>query len=139
MEELRLAAFEELMEVELARGQLPVAELERLVTEHPLRERLRGQLMTALYRGGRQAEALAAYRQGREALMDQLGLEPSPALRRLETEILRHELPVTTEPRGVPLARPLAEARQSADRRPSRRARARARRTGRRRSRSSCW
>ncbi len=112
LEELRLAAFEELMEVELARGQLPVAELERLVTEHPLRERLRGQLMTALYRGGRQAEALAAYRQGREALMDQLGLEPSPALRRLETEILRHELPVTTEPRGVPLARPLAEARQ---------------------------
>jgi predicted ATPase len=100
------------MEVELARGQLPVAELERLVAEHPLRERLRGHLMTALYRGGRQAEALAAYRQGREALMDQLGLEPCPALRRLETEILRHELPVTTAPRGVPLARPLVEARR---------------------------
>ena len=83
MEELRLAAFEELMEVELARGHLPVAELERLVAEHPLRERLRGQLMTALYRGGRQADALAAYHQGREALMDatRAGAEPgaSPA------------------------------------------------------------
>ena len=113
LEELRLAAFEELMEVELARGHVPVAELERLVAEHPLRERLRGQLMTALYRGGRQAEALAAYHQGREALMDQLGLEPSPALRRLEGEILRHELRVATEPRGVPLARPLVEAREA--------------------------
>ena len=105
-------ALEELMDAELGLGRLPVAELERLVGEFPLRERLRGQLMTALYRGGRQADALAAYRHGREALMDELGLEPSPALRQLENEILRHELPVTTEPRRVPLARPLAEVRE---------------------------
>lgn len=90
LEELRLTALEELMEAQLTQGRRPVAELERLVAEHPLRERLRAQLMLALHRSGRQPEALAAYRAGRDALMAELGLEPSPALRRLELDVLRH-------------------------------------------------
>src|SRR5205823_5198281 len=68
-----------------------VAELERLVAEHPLRERLRGQLMLALYRAGRQAEALEAYQATRRALVDELGIEPSPALQELEKAILRQD------------------------------------------------
>ena len=67
-------------------------ELEALVQQHPLRERLRGQLMLALYRAGRQAEALAEYRAARRALVDDLGLEPSSELRALERAILCHEL-----------------------------------------------
>ena len=65
-----------------------VGELERSVREHPLRERLCGQLMLALYRSGRQADALQAYRDARRELLDGLGLEPGPALRDLEGAIL---------------------------------------------------
>ena len=80
-----------------------VPELERLVAEHPLRERLRGQLMLALYLSGRQAEALEAYRQGQRLLADELGLEPGEELRRLEKAILAHDpelAAVTPEPRA---------------------------------------
>ena len=101
MEELRTTAREELIEseLELGRHAQVVSELEALVAENPLRERLRGQLMLALYRSGRQAEALEAYRGARETLVDELGIEPSPELQRLEQSILRHdpelELPQT--------------------------------------------
>ena len=93
LEEMRTAAREELIEAELELGRHSalVGELETLVTEHPLRERLRGQLMLALYRSGRQVEALEAYRRARETLVDELGIEPSPDLQRLEQSILRHD------------------------------------------------
>ena len=68
-----------------------VGELERLIAEHPLRERLRGQLMLALYRSGRQAEALAAYQAARSTLVEELGIEPGPALQELERAILRQD------------------------------------------------
>ncbi len=93
--ELRLALEEERAEAELAlghHGEL-VRDLEALVREHPLRERLRGQLMLALYRSGRQAEALETYRLGRTALVDTLGVEPSPLLQQLHASILRQEAP----------------------------------------------
>jgi DNA-binding SARP family transcriptional activator len=93
LEELRLAALEQRVEADLAGGGQTelVAELEALVAEHPLRERFRVQLMLALYRAGRQAEALEAYQAARRALVDELGIEPSPALQELERSILRQE------------------------------------------------
>jgi YVTN family beta-propeller protein len=93
LEELRLAALEERIEVDLAlaRHQAIVGELEPLTRRHPLRERLRGQLMLALYRCGRQAEALEAYQQFRRALSEQLGLDPGPGLQQLELAILRRD------------------------------------------------
>jgi YVTN family beta-propeller protein len=93
LEELRLAATEEWMEAGLERGldaEL-VPELERLAADHPLRERLRGQLMLALYRSGRQAEALDAYQAGRDAMVEDVGLEPAPALKELQAAILRQD------------------------------------------------
>jgi DNA-binding SARP family transcriptional activator len=68
-----------------------VGELEALVRDHPLRERLRAQLMLALYRSGRQAEALQAYQNARRELTDELGIEPSHELRELEKAILRQD------------------------------------------------
>jgi DNA-binding SARP family transcriptional activator len=93
LEEIRLAAVELRIDADLALGRHDelVGELEALVAEHPLRERLRGYLMTALYRSGRQAEALEAYQDARRALVDGLGIEPSPALQKLERAILRHD------------------------------------------------
>jgi predicted ATPase/DNA-binding SARP family transcriptional activator len=93
LEELRLAAVEDRIEAELGLGRhdLLVGELEALIVEHPLRERLRRLLMLALYRAGRQADALEAYRQARQALLDELGLEPGPELRELEQAILRQD------------------------------------------------
>ena len=78
LDELRVAALEDRVEADLALGRHRelVAELERLVAHHPLRERLRGQLMLALYRAGRPAHALETYRQARRSLADELGLEP---------------------------------------------------------------
>jgi len=90
LEELRLAATEEWMEAGLESGldaEL-VPELELLAADHPLRERLRGQLMLALYRSGRQADALACFAEGRDVLVEELGLDPGPDLRRLEQQIL---------------------------------------------------
>ena len=91
--ELRIAAHEELIEAELELGRHAalVGELETLVATHPLRERLRGQLMLALYRCGRQAEALEVYRAARLALADELGLDPSPELQELERRVLRQD------------------------------------------------
>jgi predicted ATPase/DNA-binding SARP family transcriptional activator len=93
LEELRLAALEDRIEADLGCGRHAglIGELEALVAEHPLRERLRRQLVLALYRGGRQAEALEAYRAAREMLDEELGLEPTPALRELEQAILTHD------------------------------------------------
>jgi predicted ATPase/DNA-binding SARP family transcriptional activator len=93
LEELRLEAIEDRIEAELALGRHEdlVAELESLVAEQPLRERLRAELMLALYRVGRQADALAAYRATRKALVDELGIEPSRELQELEQAILRQD------------------------------------------------
>jgi len=94
LEELRLLALEELIEADLALGHHAdlVGELESLVAHHPLRERFRGQLMLALYRSGRQAEALAAYRDARRLLIDELGIDPSRSLQDLEKAILQQDL-----------------------------------------------
>jgi DNA-binding SARP family transcriptional activator len=93
LEELRLAAVEQRIDAELALGRHAelVGELQELVAEHPLQERLRGQLMLALYRSGRQADALDVYRATREALVEELAIEPTPALRQLERSILAQE------------------------------------------------
>jgi DNA-binding SARP family transcriptional activator len=93
LEELRLDALEERIDADLALGQGSelVAELEALVAEHPLRERLRAQLMLALYRAGRQAEALQAYHDARGTLVEELGIDPTPALQELYGSILRQE------------------------------------------------
>jgi DNA-binding SARP family transcriptional activator len=100
LEELRLQTVEGRFEamLDLGRHGAVVAELETRVAEHPLRERLRGQLMLALYRCGRQADALEVYRTGRRLLDEELGLKPDDELQRLERAILNHdpslELPV---------------------------------------------
>ena len=93
LEELRLAAIEQRVDADLARGTHSelVGELEALVAEHPLRERLRCQLMIALYRSARQVEALETYRRARHDLAEGLGLEPGEELRRLERAILEHD------------------------------------------------
>src|SRR5215213_2524567 len=93
LEELRLAAAEELVDAELALGHDGelVSELERRVANNPLRERPRGQLMLALYRSGRQAEALECYQEGRRALVDELGLEPGRQLHELHQAILQQD------------------------------------------------
>jgi YVTN family beta-propeller protein len=105
LEELRLAALEKRIEADLAVGRHAelVSELEALVREHPLRERLRAQLMLALYRSGRQAEALAAYQQARRLLAEDLGLEPGRTLQELEGAILRQDAQL--DPPGQPVAR----------------------------------
>ncbi len=94
LDELRLACVEERIEAELLLGRhvACVPELERLVEEEPLRERLWRQLVLALYRSEREADALAAYRRARTYLSEELGLEPSEELRALERAVLRHEI-----------------------------------------------
>src|ERR671928_1057738 len=93
LEELRLGVLEDRIEADLALGRHGplVAELERLISENPFRERLRAQLMLALYRSGRQAEALAVYQRTRRTLVDELGIEPGESLRQLEQAILAHD------------------------------------------------
>lgn len=109
LEELRLAALEDRVEADLQAGRHKdlVGELEAFADEHPLRERLRSQLMLALYRSGRQAEALQIYHDTRRVLVDELGIEPSPTLQQLHGAILRQD-PRLEE--GQPVA-PAAEDR----------------------------
>ena len=110
LEELRMEAIEERMAAELAgggHGDL-AGELSSLVAVHPLRERLRGHLMLALYRSGRQAEALEVMREGRRMLVDELGIEPGPELRRLEQMILAHDPELAAAPEPVAPAAPAA-------------------------------
>jgi class 3 adenylate cyclase len=112
LDELRLSCLEQRFDRDLAagRGSELAPELEALVCSHPHRERLRAQLMLALYRGGRQAEALEAYQTARSALVDELGLEPGRALRELHRRILQQDPaldPPTAPPRQSP--RPPAE------------------------------
>jgi DNA-binding SARP family transcriptional activator len=111
LEELRALAIEDRVKADLELGEHArlVSELEALVREHPLRERLRAQQMLALYRAGRHADALAAFREARATLDAGLGLEPGPELRQLEQAILVHDpslaAPAAAEP-GVPAAPP---------------------------------
>jgi predicted ATPase/DNA-binding SARP family transcriptional activator len=102
LEDLRLRATEMAIDADLAAGRHAelTGELDRLVAEHPLRERLHGQLMIALYRSGRQAEALEEYQRARELLVDQLGIEPGAELRELHQAILQQaaDLPGSRQP-----------------------------------------
>ncbi|PWU21650.1 MAG: hypothetical protein C5B48_11055, partial [Candidatus Rokuibacteriota bacterium] len=93
LEDLRTSAFEDLIDAQLALGASSelIDRLEALIAAHPFRESLRGQLMLALYRDGRQADALEAYRETRRTLANELGIEPGTALRELEQAILRHD------------------------------------------------
>lgn len=107
LDEQRLAVCETRGDVLLAQGRHAelVPELERLLDQHPFRERLWGQLMVALYRGGRQADALAAFARARTNLVEELGLEPGTALRTLEQQILDQDpalLPPPPEARVRP-------------------------------------
>jgi DNA-binding SARP family transcriptional activator len=145
LEELRLAAVEDRIDADLALGrhQALTGELERLVGEYPLRERLHGQLMLALYRCGRQAEALAAYRRVRDLLAGELGIDPGEPLQRLHGSVLAHDpaldwhgarpapaqghrlgtsTPAMSPPPGRPPRRPVVDRRElDWMRRPSRR------------------
>jgi DNA-binding SARP family transcriptional activator len=110
LEELRTAAREALLEAELDLGRHAqvIADLEALVTEHPLRERPTALLMLSLYRAGRQAEALEVYHRARDRLVGELGIEPWPELKRLETAILRHD-PTLDAPSRKPPSAPARE------------------------------
>lgn len=121
MEEARLAALEDHAEAALALGRHidMIPALTRQVTLLPVRERLRGQLMTALFRSGRQADALAVYEDGRRALADELGIDPGPSLRALHQEVLTgtlappaapERISVTVAPPTVPAAGPPRQA-----------------------------
>lgn len=107
LEELRMLAVEERIDAELALGRHAAlsAELQPLVEQHPLRERLRAQLMLALYRTGRQADALASYRVGRSLLVEELALEPGPQLRQLEQAILTQDRSLLLDQPDDPLGR----------------------------------
>ena len=131
LDDLRVAAFEQLVEAKLALGAHAevVGELEALIGEHPFRERLRGQLMLALYRCERQADALQAFQDARRTLVEELGIEPGDHLRELERAILAQDpglqLAAAQEPGGG-----RSHSRESAQRVCGPRARARRARRG---------
>ena len=125
LEEQRLEALEQRIDADLALGRHAqlVPELEALVADEPYRERPRAQLMLALYRSGRQADALAAYRTARRTLAEELGLEPGVELRELEAAILRQDVGLSPRqlgrrrpPRRRPDAPRAAEASRGGDR-----------------------
>jgi DNA-binding SARP family transcriptional activator len=130
LEELRLAATEARVDADLALGRPDAltAELDQLAAAHPLRERLHGQLMLALYRCGRQADALAAYRHVRDLLAGELGVDPGEPLRRLHASILAHDqalnwngdrhAPAGARPAGTPVPSPGAGVTSPAARGP---------------------
>ena len=103
----RLAALEQRIDADLALGRQRelIGELEALVAEQPLRERPRSQLMLALYRSGRQADALGVYQDARRALVDELGVEPGPELRELHAAILRQDPALASVPASWPRLR----------------------------------
>jgi len=116
LEELRVTAVEDRIDAEVALGRHAaiVPELESLVADHPFRERLRGQLMLALYRSGRQVEGLEVYRETRKLLDDELGLEPGLDLQELQKAILVHDSALETTKRpgeARPGARPVSPPR----------------------------
>jgi len=113
MEELRLGAREDFFEIGLRRGNHAdvVAAIEAAAAEHPLRERLQGLLMRALYGSGRQAEALAVYRETKRRLSDELGIDPGPELQKLELLILQHDASLAAPQAQVPSpVRPIVES-----------------------------
>ena len=112
LEELRTVVLEERIEADLALGRHAelVSELEALAQAQPLRERPRAQLMLALYRSGRQADALAAYRAARGTLVEELGIDPGPELKALEAAILRQDESLLLE--ETPLAKPAMQFRR---------------------------
>ena len=116
LDELRLTVVEDQIdaELELGRHAEVIPQLERLVVDHPLRERICAQLMLALYRAGRQADALQAFQAARTRLVDELGIDPGPALQRLERQILNHDPELASPPK-----RSVASARASLPRQPT--------------------
>ncbi|MGH3347248.1 MAG: BTAD domain-containing putative transcriptional regulator [Nocardioides sp.] len=103
LEELRMVALERVIEAELVCGRAAalIPEIESLTQKHPLREEFRAQLMVALYRGGRHADALRVFREYRALLVEELGVDPSPALAAIEQRVLRHDPGLLlTEPAG---------------------------------------
>ena len=115
LEDLRLSAVEARIDADLALGRhadLP-GELAALIAEHPYREGLRGQLMLALYRCGRQADALAEYQRARDALVDELGLDPGEELQRLQRAILAHDASLDPPPRPNSAAADVAAASEA--------------------------
>ncbi|MER5210202.1 BTAD domain-containing putative transcriptional regulator [Streptomyces sp. NPDC002838] len=108
LEEVRMSALEHRIEADLALGRhgLLISELTGLVAEFPVRERLRAQLMTALYRCARQAEALHAYHEGREVLAEELGVDPGPDLTATYQAVLSGELGTLPQPQPAPMSLP---------------------------------
>jgi DNA-binding SARP family transcriptional activator len=117
LEELRLVALEGRIEAELALGHHPelIGELQQLLLKHPTRERMAMHLMLALYRSGRQGDALEVYHQTRLALTEQLGLEPGPALKGLQDAILNQAPSLSLSPQ-IASAGPSAQSEQSSER-----------------------
>ncbi|MGZ5362308.1 MAG: BTAD domain-containing putative transcriptional regulator [Solirubrobacterales bacterium] len=119
LEEVRLAATEDLIDAQLALGRPGLAgEIESLISRNPFRERLRGQLMLALYREGRQSEALAAYQEARRTLVDEVGIEPGPALRELERAVLAQDPSLDPERRDAQPSEAPASATSASRRSP---------------------
>ena len=116
LEELRAVAVEDRVATDLALGDhnAVIAELQQLVVEQPLRERPWEQLMLALYRAGRQGDALAAYQRCRETLDEELGVAPAPALKRMQNAILAHDPSLDWTPPAIPAPPPVAASSQAA-------------------------